>query len=37
LRGLRWVEIEVGDKWGRKGESWGKVVEKGGKGSKVGD
>jgi len=30
-------EIEVGDEWGRKGGSWGKVVEKGGKGSKVGD
>jgi hypothetical protein len=30
-------EIEVGYEWGRKGRTWGKVVEKGGKGSKVGD
>jgi hypothetical protein len=31
------VGDEEGQEWGRKGGSWGKVVEKGGKGSKVGD
>jgi hypothetical protein len=29
--------LKRGKKWGRKGRLWGKVVEKGGKGSKVGD